>query len=127
MLYPKIMQPTHARWTPVPQSSPSDSLFPPVTEGTLTRLLTTDTIFTRPAENAFGIPGPDGDASDPLPSGSNGLLGVSEDLVDELPEECRVAFEQAREAERRWKDSFRSEREDGFRATLKIGYAGFPV
>ncbi|GAM90577.1 hypothetical protein ANO11243_086210 [Dothideomycetidae sp. 11243] len=132
MLYPKIMQPTHARWDPVPQSrssttNPSEPhLFPTVPASVYNKFLTTDTVFTSPAENAFGVPGPDGEACDLLIA-PNGLSSVPDDVRDELPESCRRDFEVALAAEREWKSAWSGEQNDGMRGRLKIGYAGFPV
>ncbi|KAF2148195.1 hypothetical protein K461DRAFT_232760 [Myriangium duriaei CBS 260.36] len=132
MLYPKIMQPTHARWTPVPRPSTSsfvngeEPFFPTVPPKVYNNYLTTDTVFVSPAENAFGVPGPDGDACDLLMA-PNGLSGVPADVRDELPEACRRDFDAAVAAERAWKDQWTGETGDGARGRLKIGYAGFPV
>lgn len=72
----------------------------------------------------MGIPGPDGDAMD---VGGNGLEGVAQEVVDELPEECRREFDEVVRREREWKGKWRGEGQDGMRGGLRIGYAGFPV
>lgn len=125
MLYPRIMQPTHAKWTPAPPPSEA-SLFSSVPARVSATHLVADTLFVSPAETSYGIPGPDGDANSLLIA-PNGLEGVSADVLAELPPDCRAAFEQALAGEREWKGRFLGEGVDGMRGRLRVGYAGFPV
>lgn len=175
MFYPKIMQPTHARWEQVPppvdpaeaeqkqlanglpnghhklpngtdddqdamdieqpdtQPSAGDlpqpqppTMFQPI-PATVSRTFTViDTAFTSPPISGTGYPGPDGAISDPT-SGPNGLSSIPDDIVDELPEDCRRAFEQARREELAWKRGWGTEGQSGMRGGLKIGFNGWPV
>lgn len=72
----------------------------------------------------MGVPGPDGDADD---LSTNGLSTIPQDVLDELPEECRAAFEEAKSAELAWKSKWHDEQTDGARGKLRIGFNGFPV
>ncbi|PSK44201.1 Chromatin structure-remodeling complex subunit rsc7 [Elsinoe australis] len=121
LLYPRITQPTHAKWAP---ASPSTSPFAPVPPSLLASHLAVDTLYLAPPHSHMGIPGPDGDAMD---VGGNGLEAVAQEVVDQLPEECSREFEEAVRREREWKGAWRGEGQDGMRGGLRIGYAGFPV
>jgi len=141
MLIPKIMQPSHVRWENI--SSPSERLaeqngplatstdnfsdptiFSHVSPVVARNFLVTDTVFTCAPIHNPGVPGPDGDVSD---IGGNGLTGISADLIDELPEDCRAAFDEALRAEREWKRGWATEGSDKMRSGLRIGFNGFPV
>ncbi|KAF2085038.1 hypothetical protein K490DRAFT_68238 [Saccharata proteae CBS 121410] len=155
--FPKIMQPTHARWEEVPadpavsdegsnpghkrltngtsnganghthsaaQSHASDSIFSPVPPVVARNFLVADTIFESPPLTGLGVPGPDGDFHD---TGINGLADLSEDILSELPPECRKALEEAKEKEVEWKSRWSTETVDGARGQLKIGFLGVPV
>ncbi|KAL1301693.1 hypothetical protein AAFC00_005906 [Neodothiora populina] len=137
MFYPRIMQPSHVKWEQITDEPESDesttngqasstdpSLFEPVPDVVARNRLVTDIYFASPPISNLGIPGPDGDVND---LGPNGLSTISQDVLDELPEECRVAFKQAREAESTWKTRWTDEQTDGSRGKLRIGFNGFPV
>lgn len=151
MFYPKIMQPTHAKWEYIPSESAAiQSMNPRLTNGhanghddamevdpeptllskvpaVISRNFTVvDTAFSSAPISNAGYPGPDGHVFDPS-SGPNGLSQVSQDLIDELPEECRRAFLQAREIEMGWKKSWGTEAMSCQRGGLKIGLNGYPV
>lgn len=98
--------------------------FSPVSDVIARNFLVTDTYFENPPLPNMGVPGPDGDVED---LGPNGLSTVSQDLLEELPEECRAAFEEAQEAELGWKRKWGHEQRDGARGKLRIGFNGFPV
>lgn len=156
MHYPKIMQPTHAKWEHIPPDdtedkkpltnglanghTPSDSDHDTVMETStsqptifskvlpvISRNFTiVDTVYQAPPISNAGYPGPDGHVEDPT-SGPNGLSTISQDLVDELPPECRAAFEEARAMEVRWKQGWGTEQHSARRGGLKIGFNGYPV
>ena len=156
MFYPKIMQPTHARWEqlPTPDSSeperkhltngdlpngttnhhdePVDTdsqqptIFPPIPPVVSRNFTIVDTTFTSPSLSSSGYPGPDGFALD-LASGPNGLSSIADDIVDELPEDCRRAFEDAKRTEMQWKRQWDTERQSSMRGVLKVGLTGWPV
>ena len=130
MQYPAIMQPTHARWERVPPPSEDvpngvnghkaitdedtvmqmdatpETIFPPVKPIYSRNYLITDTIYETPPSSTMGIPGPDGDTYD---IGFNGLSNVPDDILDELPPDCRKAFEEARAKELKWKSGWSTE------------------
>lgn len=149
MFYPTIMQPTHAKWEQVsPQNSiestrhltngtahtngdqmnidqPS-TLFSDVPSVVSRNYAVIDTAYTAPPISNAGFPGPDGAVTDPT-SGTQGLSCISSEILDELPEECRKAFEQAKAAEVAWKQQWGTEAESGMRQALKVGFSGYPV
>ncbi|KAK0939376.1 chromatin structure-remodeling complex subunit RSC7 [Friedmanniomyces endolithicus] len=58
-----------------------------------------------------------------------GLSAIPEDILAELPADCRAAFEEAKRAERGWSGLWGVEAEVGMRprAGLGVGLSGFPV
>ena len=149
MFYPTIMQPTHAKWEqipPQPSTNPSQqepnltngtthptnndpselTIFPAVPQVVSRNYAVIDTTYTAPPISNAGFPGPDGTITDPT-SGSQGLSTVPSDILDELPEDCRQAFEAARAAEVGWKQQWGTEAQSGMRGGLKIGFSGYPV
>ena len=149
MQYPKIMQPTHARWEQVPAPPPKsqalritadrnneilandttiqgydsdqgqNTIFPAIPPVFTRSYVITDTYYSSPSTAVLGYPGPDEDVID---VGPGGLTHVSEDVVASLPEVCRKAFIEARTEEKRWKASWGSEKADTARAHLRISY-----
>ena len=170
MFYPKIMQPTHAKWEQIPPpttpaqqevkvlsngltngyhhingtgSSPNDSMeieeiprsqdqppqpsiFSDVPAIISRNFTIVDTVYKAPPLSGAGYPGPDGHVEDPA-SGTTGLSNIPNELVDELPPDCRRAFEEARRTELRWTRQWGTETQSGLRGDLKIGFNGYPV
>ncbi|KAI5255742.1 hypothetical protein E4T42_01803 [Aureobasidium subglaciale] len=130
MFYPKIMQPTHVKWEHVkstedaPNSNGEPAVFQPLPDRISRNYLVTDTYFESAPRANLGVPGPDGDADD---LSTNGLSTIPQDVLDELPEECRAAFNEAKNAEIAWKSKWHNEHTDGARGKLRIGFNGFPV
>lgn len=91
-----------------------------------------DTYMESSPSTHYGVPGPDGAGWDLGGNGNSsargednylgmdGLSGVSEDVLDVLPEDCRRAFEEAREREREWKGRWGVEGVDGGRRSVKV-------
>ncbi|KAL9096641.1 MAG: hypothetical protein Q9165_001128 [Trypethelium subeluteriae] len=104
--------------------SQSRSIFDKVPAVIKRNFMVTDTIFESPSMSGMGIPGPGGDCLD---VGPNGLANLPSDVLDELPPECRMAFEAARQTERDWRSRWGPELKDGARGRLKIGLMGYPV
>ena len=100
------------------------TIFSPVNPVISRNYLITDTTFISPAENNLGIPGPDGDMTD---LGPNGLSSIPQAVINELPDDCRAAFEAQLMREREWKVMWGSEMSDGMRGKFRIGYDRFPV
>jgi chromatin structure-remodeling complex protein RSC7 len=86
----------------------------------------TDIVYQAPPIDGASGPGPDG-LMDASSFGPSGLSGIGQDLVDELPEDCRAAFEAARNTETRWRQQWGTEAHSSQRGALKIGFNGYPV
>jgi chromatin structure-remodeling complex protein RSC7 len=156
MHYPKITQPTHVKWeelTPESnghsppkqtngisqltngvhhvnlngtalQPAPIHTIFTPIPQVVSRNFLVVDTKFEAPPISGLGIPGPDGDVLD---VGPNGLPDVTEEMLAELPPDCRKALMDAKAKEAEWKQRWSNEVQDGARGKLKIGFLGYPV
>ena len=135
MQYPRIMQPTHARWELVDDAmdeaasnmkalttsahsdqpttpSQSNTIFAPVRLEITRQYLVVDTVLENARYSNLGLPGPDGDCMD---LGYKGISGIPDDIKDELPEDCRRALEEAIEKEKKWKTTWGSEATDSLR------------
>ncbi|KAL9125851.1 MAG: hypothetical protein Q9217_005006 [Psora testacea] len=148
MQYPRIMQPTHARWEHVqllpPDSHPlqngfkkSDDLMNggtlplnrhPQLEGTIFpevlpmytyKFLVSDTYYEMPTTSTLGYPGPDEALLD---IGPPGLSQVADDVIAELPTSCRQAFFKARAEEHGWKRKWSAEIDSYAKSKLRITY-----
>lgn len=131
MQYPRIMQPTHARWEPcnsdngsppeeaTSQSTRADSMFSQIPSILKRNFMISDTYYVSPPATGFGIPGPDGDVLD---VGPLGLAATSGSVAATMPSECLRALESVRGEAVKWKNSWRGEKEDGERARLRISY-----
>ena len=153
MLYPKIMQPTHARWEELPtplkttksleilprrsskisrlgiasgetvqdlaDTSAGETIFSDMAPIFTRNYMITDTYYLSPSSPGLGYPGPDGDVHDIDP---NGLTKIQDDVLAELPGNCRQAFDEAKLAALRWKHTWGLESEDRARGELRISY-----
>jgi chromatin structure-remodeling complex protein RSC7 len=135
MLYPKNMQPTHARWEQIDDNEAEikreltnghtadhddeevHSIFTPVKPIYSRNYMIVDTVYESAPASNLGVPGPDGDAYD---LGFNGLSSVSEDIKAELPPECLKAFEAALEKEEQWKTRWGTESQSTHRKAPAI-------
>lgn len=131
MHYPKIMQPTHARWEQIDdykvqeriengeeeEPKSNETMFKPVDPVISRNYMVIDTVFESPQYGNLLVPGPDGDNLD---MGFNGLGGVSDEVKDCLPPECRQAFDAALAKESEWKNKWAGENVDGHRRMPKI-------
>jgi len=144
MHYPRITQPTHAKWEHVndeasasaernPQRlltngtsnhQPPKTIFEPVPDVVSRNFLVVDTVYKAPSMNVLGNPGVDGNM---LTLGPNGLPNVTDEILAEMPPDCRAALLEAKRHEKEWKETWTSETNDGMRGNLKIGFMGFPV
>ncbi|KAI9786599.1 MAG: hypothetical protein M1839_006149 [Geoglossum umbratile] len=100
-----------------PQDPPS--IFPVPAPVYTRNFMIADTYFASPSLSGLGVPGPDGDEWD---VGLNGLSSVTDDVVALLPPECLSPFLEARKEERKWKESWSAEAEDGARGKLRVGF-----
>lgn len=118
MCYPKVTQPTHARWQEV---TAEDTDVPPIVRR---KYLIVDQIFQQPPFAGLGLPGPDADFID---VGTNGLPTLDdEDDQNMKPEEVED-FKRIKLEEQEWRDQWGGETTDGARTKPKIGFLGVPV
>ena len=148
MQYPKIMQPTHVRWEQLPLVSPNShssqdglsdqralighqtaqlnegvndskatTLFSQIPDVYTRKFMVTDTIYETPPNSTLGYPGPDEAFVDIDPVG---LTHVPEDVLAELPSDCKEEFYKTLAQEVEWKGRWSTE--DGARRELKITY-----
>jgi chromatin structure-remodeling complex protein RSC7 len=118
MCYPKITQPTHARWEQVP-SEQTD--VPPLVQR---KYLVVDSMFQQPPFAGLGIPGPDGDFID---VGTNGLPDLDDEDVQNMKREELESFVQLKNEEIEWQAQWGGECTDGARSKPKIGFIGVPA
>ena len=97
----------------------NDSIFPDVSAVFTRNFLVSDTYYTAPSSSTLGYPGHDQDLLD---LGPGGLTHIPEHMLVALPDECRQSFNHAREEEMKWKESWRTEKDDRTRAQLRITY-----
>ena len=102
--------------------SKDDTFFPPVDPVISRNYMVADMYYEGPPKPDMPYPGPDGDMYD---IGPKGLCSIADDIIAELPEECKKSFYEAREVERQWKARWGSEHEDGARAHLPISYNSY--
>lgn len=124
MQYPSIVQPTHARW----ERADIETDLKAITNGMnghsigskeLTILPKLEAVYARnfrihdlclesAPDSSLGLPGLDADPTS--------LTNVPRDVLDELPADCRAAFDEARRREIDWKSKWLTEATDGLRA-----------
>ncbi|KAI2629466.1 hypothetical protein GGS21DRAFT_226410 [Xylaria nigripes] len=113
MQYPAIMQPTHARIEQVMEEySPTDSNdtthFPPLDPRISRNFTVIDTYMETPPAGISPVAYEPREAPAFL-ADFQGLGAVPNDVLDELPPECREAFEKALVKEQAWKKAWGSE------------------
>lgn len=111
---------------PMALDTRAPTIFPPIPAVISRNFAVIDTHYTSPPLSNPGFPGPDNLITDPT-SGSTGLSSIPAELVDELPEECRQAFEAERQRELEWKGQWGAEAQSCMRGGLRVGLAGWPV
>lgn len=145
MHYPATMQPTHARWEALvdgqgqitgrpgyvnssktamitetanddkegkDENGSEDTIFLPVEPVYAKNFLIVDTVYENPLSSHLGPPGPADDTRD---VGFNGLSTVTDEVLAELPPDCRTAFEKSLSAEKDWKAKWSTESVDALR------------
>ncbi|KAI0485081.1 chromatin remodelling complex Rsc7/Swp82 subunit-domain-containing protein [Xylariaceae sp. FL0804] len=125
--YPLTMQPTHARIEQVVESSaPSDSVrFPPLDPKIPRNFTVIDThMEVPPAGVSSAVYGKH--EVPPFLSDFQGLGAVSGDVLEELPPECRAAFDKALDAEKAWKARWGPEKQMAHRREPIIDAAIVP-
>lgn len=118
MCYPKVTQPTHARWEEVPVE---ETDVPPLVRR---KYLVVDSIFQQPVFAGLGIPGPDGDFVD---VGTNGLPNLDDEDKQNMKPEELASFAEIKREEQEWRSQWGGEHTDGARVKPKIGFVGVPV
>jgi hypothetical protein len=120
MQYPKIMQPTHARWEQIDDNEvkfkgatandqnlgDDQTIFPPVDPILSRNYMVVDTIYESAPASNLGVPGPDGGVYD---IGFNGLSDISDDIKSDLPPECLKA------SKRPWRKNVLGSRNGGWK------------
>jgi chromatin structure-remodeling complex protein RSC7 len=123
MQYPAHMQPTHARWELVDDQENTED------DDKVERLPHLDPVYGRnfrihdlclesAPESWFASAGPD--------YGDTGLSSIPPNILDELPEDCLQAFEEAKSREAEWRGRWHTEQQDGLRASLLPSFEWFP-
>ncbi|KAH9884738.1 chromatin remodelling complex Rsc7/Swp82 subunit-domain-containing protein [Xylariomycetidae sp. FL2044] len=109
--YPTIMQPTHARIEQISDSdAPTDSArFPPVDPKIPRNFTVIDTYMETPPSGVSSAVYEQREVPSFL-TDFQGLGAVSKELLDDLPPECRQAFEGALEKENAWKATWATEK-----------------
>lgn len=124
MQWPRHMQPTHARWSRVDETTGSRGE-DTSTNGALPRL---DSVYAR----HFRIhdlclqSAPDSTLGSPGADENEGLSTISDDVLEELPVDCLGAFEEAKARETKWRNQWHSERIDGLRAHFLPSVEWYP-
>lgn len=118
MCYPKVTQPTHARWEEVP---PEDSDVPPFIRH---KYLVVDSIFQQPPFAGLGIPGPEGNFID---VGTNGAPDIDDEDEKKMSPDQLANFKRIKLEQQEWRNQWDGEHKDGARAKPKIGFVGVPV
>lgn len=140
MHYPAVMQPTHARIEQIvdrEDAPPNNSaVFPNVKPSISRNFLVMDThLETPPAGVApaaydvpFRTPQPDynASASADFLAPFRGLRAVSDEIRDLLPEECKKAFDEARQKEVEWFSNWGNEAENTSRREPVVDKAIVP-
>lgn len=78
-----------------------------------------DIYYTNPPLSGLGFPGPDEEVLD---VNAGGLSHIPDQVLAELPDRCRPAFEEARSEEMKWKANWGGEATDRARGQLRISY-----
>lgn len=118
MCFPKVTQPTHARWEEVPSEQTE------VPNLVRRKYLVVDSYYQQPPFAGLGLPGPDGNFID---VGTNGLPDVDEEDLKSMTPDEREAFLSAKKEEAEWRSQWGGEITDGARSKPKIGFIGVPV
>ncbi|KAI9704346.1 MAG: hypothetical protein M1836_007208 [Candelina mexicana] len=98
---------------------PQDTIFTPVAPIYTRNFMVTDTYFITPPISGLGVPGTDADSVD---VGLKGLVEAADEVLTDLPIECRRAFQDAKAQEWEWKHGWSAEADQAARGKLRIGY-----
>ena len=125
------MQPTHARWEDakgevadgpnVDEGGPDQELsvlFKKLDPVYARNFMIHDIYLKHAPESRFGPPGLDNDPQS--------LSSIPSDILGELPQDCRQAFEQAKSSEMSWRLQWSTESTDGKRGKFLPTVEWFP-
>lgn len=135
------MQPTHARWEAVGPgdatipTGPSyltngisdepekvllknESIFPKLDPVYPRNFMIHDVHFESAPDSGMVVPGTSVDTKT--------LASIADDILEELPPECRQAFDEARTRETEWRSQWSTEATDGRRAHFLPATAWYP-
>ena len=129
MQWPSILQPTHGRWSVENDGGDNGNDLGAESAKKMTIFSRLDAVYARnfrihdvhletAPDSTMGVPG--------IADNGEGLDNIPDDVVDELPPECRGPFEDARSGEAAWKSRWRTEAVDGKRAHFLPATAWFP-
>lgn len=126
MQWPKIMQPTHARWIEVDDEGDGENETPAQHHSQFSKLHPVYARHFRIHDLCLES-APDSNMGDPGfgAEGSN-LSCVPPEVLDELPAECRQAFNEAAEKELSWRSKWLNESTDGHRAYILPSVDWYP-
>ena len=136
MQYPKMMQPTHARWEQIKGQASSKkaleesdgtdgkveadwAVLPEMPTFYAQKFMVTDTCLETPSISTSGYPGPDGNLMDVDPPT---LTDIPDDVAISLPIECQESLFKAQSREASWKRRWGREEESALRAEVKVTY-----
>lgn len=126
MQWPRILQPTHARWQVVDHQVDSQD---ESVEGLSTNFSKLEPVYARHfrVHDLCAESAPASNMANPgLGSEGQHLATIPPDILDELPAECRHAFDRAAEEELNWRSRWLSESFDGQRAPLLSSVDWYP-
>lgn len=121
--YPAHLQPTHARWEVIDDrenAGETDKIdgLPHLDPVYGRNFRIHDLCLDSAPESWYATAGPGGE--------NRGLSSIPASILEELPEDCLKAFEEARDREAEWRGQWHTEREDGLRARLLPSFEWFP-
>jgi chromatin structure-remodeling complex protein RSC7 len=129
MQWPSALQPTHARWRIVNDGTVDGTDLGAELAEKMTIFPKLDSIYARNfrIHDVYLETAPDATMGAPgIADDGSCLSNIPDDLVDELPPECRDAFQEARLREIEWKSRWRTEAVDGKRAHFLPATTWFP-
>ncbi|KAK5069825.1 chromatin structure-remodeling complex subunit RSC7 [Lithohypha guttulata] len=126
MQYPRNTQPTHARWEEVDDKEHAGE---DEVENLNARFSKLEPVYSRNyrIHDLCLESAPESNMPEPGLGFSNpGLAGISSDILDELPVECRAAFSEAAEKELSWRAKWLNESIDGHRSIPLTSLEWYP-
>ncbi|KAI5308179.1 hypothetical protein KEM55_006356 [Ascosphaera atra] len=129
---------TNQQQPSTPPRAKHNTIFPPVPSAFSRTFSIHDIHYEGTPSTAYGLPGHASsnlshDPTGAIDAGASGLISiradgtpyfnVPDDVLGELPEECREAYREAAVREYEWKMRWRDEKADGARANILLNYS----